>query len=210
MIICENEDFMFNYLSKTNYQMMYKLFLCTLVMGFIVSCSDKKKTTTTTSTTHSVIIYYKANGKGNAGLENSCYGTDSDGYTHAPFYSISAHNLKDRLPSTYHSAAVYSLQGWKISDSWDDLWDGTIDSTLFEAEVDNDNTTAVIDTSYTGWWSGTLDNGTYGGYSCSDWTSGSNSVYGVAGSYNQDNSSWVNTVDGECGRSRDLLCFQYK
>ena len=70
----------------------------------------------------------------------------------APFISTSNYNLKDRLPTTYHEAAVYSNQDWKISDSWTELWDGNIDKTFFNAEVTGDNDTAS-DSSHNGWWS---------------------------------------------------------
>ena len=58
------------------------------------------------------------------------------------FYSTSAHNLKDRLPTKHHSKPVYSRQGWKVADNWSDLWDGFIDSTLFDAEIGSDNYTS--------------------------------------------------------------------
>ena len=133
----------------------------------IYSCSknDAASTATTTATTDnstpSVYIYpystsikyaYEAHI-----VVNTCYGTNSSGYTSAPFYSTSTHDLKARLPSSKWSNAVYSLQGHKISSSWENLWDGNIDMSLHEAEVIYDNESSIA----RGFWTGTKSDGTF-------------------------------------------------
>ena len=93
------------------------IFFFSLTLIFtIASCAkddDSSSTSSSTSTTnHSVIIYYSQYRNSGFGTENTCFGLDTDGYTRAPFYSTSTHDLKNRLPSAYHSAGVYSCQGW--------------------------------------------------------------------------------------------------
>ena len=94
------------------------LFLC---LGIYSCGKNDAASTASTTTTPEVIIYpisysnvYYGNGIGDL-APNYCYGTNSSGYTEAPFYSTSTHNLKDRLPSSKWSNAVYSRQGHKIS-----------------------------------------------------------------------------------------------
>ena len=108
----------------------------------IYSCGKKDSASTASNaTTPEVIIYPLSYGSTYTGLSsgdlapNYCYGTDSSGYTKAPFYSTSKHDLKDRLPSSKWSYPVKSLQGHIISSSWEKLWDGTIDMSLHQAEV---------------------------------------------------------------------------
>ena len=89
------------------------LFLC---VG-IYSCSknDSASTATTATTDNSsspeVIIFpystdyqYPYNAHKAA---YGCSGTNSSGYTLAPFFSTSTHDLKDRLPSSKWSYPVY-------------------------------------------------------------------------------------------------------
>ena len=131
---------------------MKKLLLVLLILCVwlsVNSCGKKDSPSTATSTTDnstsSVFIYplsyssvYYGNGIGDL-APNYCYGTNSSGYTEAPFYSTSTHDLKDRLPSSKWSHTVYSRQGHKISSSWESLWDGNIDMSLHVAEVIADN-----------------------------------------------------------------------
>ena len=60
-------------------------------------------TDNTTASSPAVIIYaYSTNIKYPFQADdviNTCYGTNSSGYTSAPFYSTLTHDLKDRLPS---------------------------------------------------------------------------------------------------------------
>ena len=100
----------------------------------IYSCGkdDAASTATTAATDNStvsspgVIIYaYNTSSRdGNYGNDviYTCYGTNSSGYTSAPFYSTSTHDLKDRLPSSKWSYPVKSLQGHTISSSWENLF----------------------------------------------------------------------------------------
>ena len=109
-----------------------------LFLGIYSCGKDDAASTATTATTDnsspSVIIYAYStsmyDGDVADSVVNTCYGTNSSGYTKAPFYSTSIHDLKDRLPSSKWSNPVYSLQGHKISSSWESLWDGNIDMSL--------------------------------------------------------------------------------
>ena len=182
----------------------------------IYSCgkNDAASTATTATTdnsTPSVFIYPYSTSTQYAynahKVVNTCYGTNSSGYTSAPFYSTSTHDLKDRLPSSKWSNTVYSLQGHIISSSWENLWDGNIDMSLHQAEVIYDNGSGEY-----GFWTGTKSDGTFSGNNCRDWSYGSSSSSdnGTWGSllFN-DNSSWINNGTKLCNSNTFFLCFMY-
>ena len=194
-----------------------------LICLFLSTCNDKgsnttntynttSDNTTTTTTSSSVIIYpySTSNGAGSYGnsVINTCYGTNSSGYTSAPFFSTSTHDLKDRLPSSKWANPVYSLQGRTISSTWENLWDGNLDMSLHEAEVmyeDNETTS-----NYKGFWTGTKSDGTFSGNNCRDWTYGSTLDTGTWGSFlAKDNSSWIENGVKSCYLTRKFLCFMY-
>ena len=184
------------------------LILC--VWFSVNSCGKKDSSSTATSTTESVIIYaYSTSTKYPYNADdvvNTCYGTNSSGYTSAPFYSTSTHDLKDRLPSSKWSNAVYSLQGHKISSSWESLWDGTIDMSLHQAEViaDNDSTGEI------GFWTGTKSDGTFSGNNCRDWSSDTSTDKGTWGSFlTKNNYTWINKSTKGCNYAKYFLCFKY-
>ena len=183
----------------------------------IYSCGkdDAASTATTTATdnsTPSVFIYpyntTSVDGNYGSNVINTCYGTNSSGYTSAPFFSTSTHDLKDRLPSSKWANPVYSLQGRTISSTWENLWDGNLDMSLHEAEVmyeDNETTS-----NYKGFWTGTKSDGTFSGNNCRDWTYGSSSDNGTWGSFlAKDNSSWIENGVKSCNLTRKFLCFKY-
>ena len=143
-------------------KLIYAILILFLCMG-IYSCSKNDSastaTTATTATTDNssspeIIIYaYSTTAIRPADADlvtNTCYGTNSSGYTSAPFYSTPTHDLKDRLPSSKWSNPIYSKQGHKISSSWENLWDGNIDMSLHQAEVIYDNGSGEY-----GFWTGT-------------------------------------------------------
>ena len=183
----------------------------------IYSCGkdDAASTATTTATdnsTPSVFIYpyntTSVDGNYGSNVINTCYGTNSSGYTSAPFYSTSIHDLKDRLPSSKWSNPVYSLQGHKISSSWESLWDGNIDMSLHQAEVIYDNSTASLN--YRGFWTGTKSDGTFSGSNCDDWTYGSSTYTGTWGELiGKDNSTWIDNGTKRCDYNALFLCFMY-
>ena len=196
---------------------MNKLLLVLLILCvWLISNSCGKKdspstaTSTTDNSTESVFIYPYSTSAKDADVAdsvvNTCYGTNSSGYTSAPFYSTSTHDLKDRLPSSKWSNAVYSLQGHKISSSWENLWDGNIDMSLHQAEVIYDNGTGEY-----GFWTGTKSDGTFSGYSCSDWSSYSTSDNATWGSFLiKDSSLWIdNGTSTTCNTNKHFLCFMY-
>ena len=108
-------------------KLIYAILILLLCLG-IYSCgkNDDASTATTATTDNStassdnstasspaIIIYPYSTSSGTGSYGNSvintCYGTNSSGYTSAPFYSTSTHDLKDRLPSSKWSNAVYTV-----------------------------------------------------------------------------------------------------
>ena len=145
----------------------------------IYSCGKNDAASTATTASSPSVFLYAYNTSSRSGSYGNdvlytCYGTNSSGYTSAPFFSTSSHDLKDRLPSSKWSYPVKSLQGHVISSSWENLWDGNIDMSLHQAEVIYDNDTEV------GFWSATKSDGTFSGNNCRDWSA----IYG------NDNATW--------------------
>ena len=112
-------------------KLIYAILILFLCVG-IYSCSknDSASTASTASTATTdnssspevIIIPYSTSALApyNANkVAYGCSGTDSSGYTLAPFFSTSTHDLKDRLPSSKWSYPVYSVQGHKISSTWE-------------------------------------------------------------------------------------------
>ena len=189
------------------------LFLC---VG-IYSCSkkDADSTATTTTTDNSEVIIYPYStdvvyASSAHKVAYVCSGTNSAGYTLAPFFSTLTHDLKDRLPSTKWSYPVKSLQGHKISSSWENLWDGNIDMSLHEAEVVYDNSSTAI--YIRGFWSATKSDGTFSGNDCTGWSSGTSADNATTGSFQfKDSSRWIDNDTQACNTSGNnyFLCFKY-
>ena len=89
-------------------KLIFAILILLLFLGIYSCGKDDAASTATTATTdnstNSVIIYpisysslYDGNDFGDL-APNYCYGTDSSGFTAAPFYSTSTHDLK-RPPS---------------------------------------------------------------------------------------------------------------
>ena len=188
------------------------IILSSLVFIFI-SCNQTTNNnySSTTSDTPKIIIYpitYSTVYDGANGdiIPNYCFGTDSNGYIAAPFYSTSTVNLKNRLPTSKWSNPVYSRQGHTISSSWENLWDGNLDNmSLHDAEVIYDNDTS----GEIGYWTGTKSNGTYSGNNCNDWSSDTSTDKGSWGSFLSKSSSWINKSTENCSNSKYFLCFKY-
>jgi hypothetical protein len=202
-------------------KLLSAIMILLLFLG-IYSCGKDDASTATTATTDnstasspSVFIYIystnSTNGGAGTGVSNTCYGTNSSGYTSAPFYSTAKHDLKDRLPSSKWSYPVYSRQGHLISSTWENLWDGNIDMTLHEAEVYSDNVTSShADAGGVGFWTGTKSDGTFSGNNCRDWSSSSSSDNGTWGSLLFSSSHWIDNVSKTtCQNGNLFLCFMY-
>ena len=194
-------------------KLIYAILILLLCLG-IYSCGKKDSASTATTASPEVIILpystsalapYNANK-----VAYGCSGTDSSGYTLAPFFSTSTHDLKDRLPSSKWSNPVYSKQGHKISSSWESLWDGNIDMSLHQAEVVYDNSSNA---GYVrGFWSATKSDGTFSGNNCTGWSSESTSDNTTRGSFQfKDNSRWIDNDTQACNDGTDtyFLCFKY-
>ena len=180
----------------------------------IYSCGKKDSASTATTASPEVIILpystsalapYNANK-----AAYGCSGTNSSGYTLAPFFSTSTHDLKDRLPSSKWSYPVYSVQGHKISSTWENLWDGNIDMSLSEAEVVYDNSSNA--SFVRGFWSATKSDGTFSGNDCTGWSSGTSADNATTGSFQfKDSSRWIDNDTKGCNTSGNtyFLCFKY-
>ena len=192
----------------------YLYVLLIICVWLSVNSCGKKDSASTAISTESVIIFpystdtqYAYNAHK---VAYGCSGTDSSGYTRAPFFSTSTHDLKDRLPSSKWSYPVYSVQGHKISSSWENLWDGNIDMSLHEAEVVYDNSSSGI--YVRGFWSATKSDGTFSGNNCKGWSSESSSDNTTRGSFQfKDNSRWIDNDTQACNDGTDtyFLCFMY-
>jgi len=184
----------------------------------IYSCGKDDSASTSTATTDNsspeiIILPYSTTTQAayNAhAVAYGCSGTDSSGYTLAPFFSTSTHDLKDRLPSTKWSYPVKSLQGHIISSTWENLWDGNIDMSLSEAEVIYDNSSNA---SYVrGFWSATKSDGTFSGNNCTEWSSSTSGDNATTGSLQfKDSSRWIDNDTKGCHTSSNtyFLCFKY-
>ena len=186
----------------------------------IYSCSknDAASTATTAITDNSsspevIILPYSTSALApyNANkVAYGCSGTDSSGYTLAPFFSTSTHDLKDRLPSSKWSYPVYSVQGHKISSTWENLWDGNIDMSLSEAEVVYDNSSNPYFVRR--FWSATKSDGTFSGNDCTGWSSQTANDNATSGSFQfKDSSRWIDNDTKGCNTSGNtyFLCFKY-
>ncbi len=190
----------------------YLYVLLILCVWLSVNSCGKKDSASTATSTESVIIFpystdtqYAYNAHK---VAYGCSGTDSSGYTRAPFFSTSTHDLKDRLPSSKWSYPVYSVQGHKISSTWENLWDGNIDMSLHEAEVIYDNESSIS----RGLWTGTKSDGTFSGRNCNDWSHTSASDNATNGTFQaKDSSDWIDNSTSSCyyTGSNYFLCFMY-
>ena len=175
------------------------------------SCGKKDSASTATSTESVIIFPYSTDTQYAYNAHKvayGCSGTNSSGYTLAPFFSTSTHDLKDRLPSSKWSYPVYSVQGHKISSSWENLWDGNIDMSLHEAEVIYDNYSII----YRGLWTGTQSDGTFSGNNCTGWSSTSSGDNATHGTFQaKDSSDWIDNSTTNCNTtgSNYFLCFKY-
>ena len=194
-------------------KLIYAILILLLCLG-IYSCGKKDSASTATTASPEVIILpYSTSALAPYNAHKvayGCSGTDSSGYTLAPFFSTSTHDLKDRLPSSKWSYPVYSVQGHKISSTWENLWDGNIDMSLSEAEVVYDNSSNA--SFVRGFWSATKSDGTFSGNNCTGWSSESSSDNATRGSFQfKDNSSWIDNDTQACNDRGDtyFLCFKY-
>ena len=199
-------------------KVIYFIILSSLVF-ILFSCGSNQTTnnySSNTSDTPKIIIYpitYSNVYNGDNGdiIPNYCFGTDSNGYIAAPFYSTSTVNLKNRLPTSKWSNPVYSRQGHTISSSWENLWDGNLDNmSLHDAEViaDNNSNNSVA-YGGTGFWTGTKSDGTFSGDNCRDWSSATSNDNGTWGSFLSKDSQWIDNSIYSCSSSKYFLCFKY-
>ena len=192
-------------------KLIYAILILLLCLG-IYSCGKKDSASTATTASPEVIILpystsalapYNANK-----VAYGCSGTNSSGYTLAPFFSTSTHDLKDRLPSSKWSYPVYSVQGHKISSTWENLWDGNIDMSLSEAEVVYDNSSNA--SFVRGFWSATKSDGTFSGNDCTGWSSQTANDNATSGSFQfKDSSRWIDNETMNCNATNYFLCFKY-
>ncbi len=111
--------------------------------------------------------------------------------------------IKDLIGGDDKNLPVFGPTNIKISDSWNELWDGNIDLSLKEADITTSS-----------WWSGSNLDGTVGS-GCENgglfWGNGSNYVMdGYNGSSTYTDQNWI-TPNGAnpCGTTRSFLCYTY-
>jgi hypothetical protein len=126
------------------------------------------------------------------------------------FLSVSASDeIRDLLPSAYWSLPIPIMDGTgtnTIANSWDDLWDGSINMPLHS----NAGGAGVLLYGYP-WWSGSNADGTYNtdNDNCTNWTVASSGFFSKQGSPNANDATWINLSNQGCSASCYVLCVAY-
>ncbi len=150
--------------------------------------------------------YYTGNSLGGrTGADALCSGSGNkpNGYTNfRAFLSVDSVGFGDEIrnmPNNYGINPYLSIQstnGTTIADNWNDLLDGTIQTSLVSAGV-------IL--SGPSWWSGSLTDGRVG-QTCNGWTGGTVANYGSSTVFNND---WISLASVSCGGSLRLVCLAY-
>lgn len=93
--------------------------------------------------------------------------------------------------------------GAEIADGWDDLVDGTISVPIRRTEYNED--AAKMDVLV---WTGTMEDGSFGGPNCEDWSSSSTKKSGLVGSVLATDHEWTNFKSNSCFYSAHLYCIE--
>ncbi len=88
-----------------------------------------------------------------------------------------------------------------VANSWADLWDGSID-----LPIDRSQTGALIDSSTSGVWAGTNDDGTAHASNCTSWTDPTAGASAVVGKSTASNGTWIEDTTKTCDNSAYLYC----
>ncbi|TAL30195.1 MAG: hypothetical protein EPN93_20440 [Spirochaetes bacterium] len=145
---------------------------------------------------------------GRAGLDTLCASTRNTSYTELPsdnvhaFISVGLDDEIRDMPVKYSLPTylpIKSHTGLVIADNWADLFDGSIDQTLEDAEIAS-----------TGWWSGSLVDGSSSGATCNGWIANAtlNGQVGYIGV--KDNDDWINAAINTCDVATNVvLCISW-
>ena len=98
-----------------------------------------------------------------------------------------------------HDRPIKSKNGTLIANNYDDLFDGTIITSL--------NSAGVLENS--GFWSGMNANGTASANNCNDWSVNDQSYSGTLTSPMATSSAWLTIANGYCDYITPLVCVAY-
>lgn len=144
---------------------------------------------------------------GLSGADNTCQNSIPAGVNHGSaraFISVNGTTLEIRdMPSNWSiptNLPIQSVTGVTLAQSWQNLLDNSIDSTLAAAGVVTNNAN---------WWSGSTGTGT-GATVCSNWTSASGVATGAIGSPSATDSTWMGGATSTCDAvTNNLLCLAF-
>ena len=109
--------------------------------------------------------------------------------------STAAAPARTRLEIT---APIYRIDGERIADGADDLWDGEIDTPL---ALDARGEPVDVDA-----WTGTTAEGSVAPGTCTEWTSGDDSETGVTGGSQKNDRQWIEGELRRCDEELALYC----
>ncbi len=116
--------------------------------------------------------------------------------TYVAYLSTSTVDAKDRIVDAQYMLPDRTL----VAASRADLTDGSLLHSITQDETGSPTTQFV--------WTGTNADGTASGYTCSDWTSASNSAAGELGVSSMPNYNWSSATPLTCNNAESLYCFQ--
>jgi hypothetical protein len=141
-----------------------------------------------TASTNLAIGNLGLSGGGNQVCQNAALGAGFSGVWKA---LLSQGNLAVREITPYNWGILKRVDGAVVANSWEDLWDGTIQNPI---NLNQDGTAAV---SYV--WTGSPDSMGLGQpvQTCSDWTTSSNQIHGTFG-VTSSTSAWLYSNHADC------------
>lgn len=151
---------------------------------------------------------YNGNLGGRSGADSLCLTAKNNNFSFLPdtvttvkaFLSVDiGDEIINLVGESYPVYGVKTDQSiTKISDTWEDLWDGNIDVDL--------QTALGIDSL---WWSGSNQYGAAVIETCNAWTSEASTDYAETGHWNRPNIMWIYYNNELCNDSRPLLGVAY-
>jgi hypothetical protein len=192
---------------------------CTIISIVIVSCDQNSKSTEIipiSSGPKKIFLYgtsstYDGNLGGRSGADAICAADankPSSVKTSHALISVSNSDAVDDMPVNYTFPGNVKIVGpdgvTVVANSWPDLLDGSIETSLTDAGV------LPIGKKGSAWWSGSDANGELSSNNCTGWTVNSvvNGEFGWAYTLNTD-PSWIDNSNTTCGASLNFVCLGY-
>jgi hypothetical protein len=176
-----------------NFVIGVMLFACVLGGGIVLSCDDSDSGGKGPS---KLVLFgtdtsYTGNLGGRAGADTKCAADVNRpaGLTHIrAFISVTADDCIANMPDNYNFPdnvpIVAPDEVTVIADNWADLLDGSIDVSLYLANM--------LPASKSGyWWSGSTSNGTLSADNCNAWSNADGSYSGMVGNPSFTNTAWL-------------------